>query len=82
MFLFPSQQPSHRAISLQRIFVSETNTFQAISTSLFIYKHEEVVKQLNTLQPIINKFIDQKGCNTMFLPQNLFWVQKDLRIEE
>ena len=39
-------------------------------------------KWLNTLQPIINKFIDQKGCNTMFLPQNLFWVQKDLRIEE
>ena len=37
---------------------------------------------LNTLQPIISKFIDQKGCNAMFLPQNLFWVQKYLRIEE
>ena len=76
MFLFPSEQPSHRAIYLQRKFVSETNTFQAINLVIHL-KHV-----LNTLQPIISKFIDQKGCNAMFLPQNLFWVQKCLRIGE
>ena len=75
MFLFPPEQPSHLAIYLQRTFVSETNTFQAIN----IVIHFKNV--LNTLQPIINKFIDQKGCNAMFLPQNLFWVQKDLLVE-
>ena len=76
MFLFPSEQPSHRAIYLQRKFVSETNTFQAINLVIH-FKHV-----LNTLQPIISKFIDQKGCNAMFLPPNLFGVQKYLRIEE
>ena len=76
MFLFPPEQPSHPAIYLQRTFVSETNTFQAIN---IVINFRNV---LNTLQPIISKFIDQKGCNAMFLPQNLFWVQKYLRIEE
>ena len=75
MFLFPSEQPSHRAIYLQRKFVSEINTFQAIN---LVINFKNV---LNTLQAIISKFIDQKGCNAMFLPQNLFWVQKDLLVE-